>query len=366
MDTFLDLSDETLIQLGISLLIVLFGYFVGGWLLVAIVRSLGRRSANEFVDQAVRAVEPQLRWLALTVSLQLALFRLEFIDTRVRELLNAVFWAIYIAIAFLASWRLVGIGFTWLSRRLIGRKDVGVLEDLLPLLKQFSYFGLVLVFATIALSHYGVNVSALVATLGVAGLAVSLAAKDTLADALSGVLIILDHPFHVGDRIDVADVGAAGDVIDIGLRSSRIRLLDDRLVIVPNGVIARNPIVNYTYPDPIVRQDHQFAVANGSDIVKVQRVVTEAVRAAEGVLEDKPVNVLFWLTDTTGMIFRVEWWVDITAQLSMTGIPVKEVIYRALVDSGIEVPPATYDVNLRLDEDGRAWLSGTLSNASTP
>jgi MscS family membrane protein len=358
VDIFQALDSSDLIQVGISLLIVLLGFFIGGWLLVSVARFLGKRAGNEFAEKAVHVVEPQLRWLALAVSLQIALLRLDFFEPRVRELLREVFWAIYIFIGFLAVWRLVGIGFSWLTIRLAARKDVGVLQDLLPLLKQISYFVLVLVFATIFLSHYGIDVSALVATLGVAGLAVSLAAKDSLADAISGILIILDHPFHVGDRIDVADVGAAGDVVEIGLRSSRIRLLDDRLVIVPNGVIARNPIVNYTYPDSIVRMDTEFSVANGSDISRVQQVVIEAVRAAEGVLPDWPVNVLFWFNSTSSMTFRVEWWVDIIVQATLTGIPVKEVIYRALVDNGIEVPPAAYDVNLKLDEDGRAWLAG--------
>lgn len=75
----------------------------------------------------------------------------------------------------------------------------------------------------ILLSHYGVNVTALTAALGLSGLALALAARDTIADVISGLIILIDQPFRVGDRIEVEKVGTWGEVVEIGLRTTRIR-----------------------------------------------------------------------------------------------------------------------------------------------
>jgi small-conductance mechanosensitive channel len=357
MDAFLETGDELLLNLGISLLIVIVGYFIGGRLLVGLARTLARRAEGALVGQAARAIEPQLRWFMLVLSLQIALLRLDFIDEQVKMWINQASGVLYIVIAFLAIWRLIGACFDWLGTRLEARQETDALQKLLPLLKQLSYFTLILVSVTVLLSYLGINVAAFVAALGVGGLAVSLAAQDTLADAISGALIILDRPFQVGDRIDVLDVGSPGDVIEIGLRSSRIRLLDNRQVIVPNGVIARSQVVNYTSPDPILRLAFEFGVSYGADVDRVRQVVTDAVQTADGVLQDRPVSVLFWQMGDSALIFRVEWWIDLSAKTLMSGVPVREIIYRALQANGIEVPYSIYDVNLKLGGEERALFA---------
>ena len=70
------------------------------------------------------------------------------------------------------------------------------------------------------LDNFGVNVTALIAALGIAGLALSLAAQDTLADAISGLVILLDQPFRIDDQIEVEELGTYADVIEVGTRTS--------------------------------------------------------------------------------------------------------------------------------------------------
>jgi len=103
------------------------------------------------------------------------------------------------------------------------------------------------------LSHFNVDVTALLATLGLIGLALSLAAQDTLNDIINGVLIWLDRPFRIGDRIEIQGDKMWGDVIDIGTRSTRILLIDNTMVIVPNSVIGKNQVINYSYPDSSIQ-----------------------------------------------------------------------------------------------------------------
>jgi MscS family membrane protein len=361
--TNLSIDPEVLLKIVISLLIVVLGYFIGGWLLVRLARILARRSKSEFIALAVRKIEPLLRWFALVVSLHFALVRLDFINPAVDKWLDNIFVVLYMLLVFLVLWRLIDVEFSWLSLRLKSREDIEVLEELLPLLKQVAYFTLILICGSILLAYFGVDVSALVATLGVVGLAISLAAKDSLADAISGALIILDHPYHVGDRIDVAGTGMAGDVTEIGLRSTRIILPDNRVAIIPNGVIARTQVVNYSYPDTIVRQTYEFGVSAASEIDKVKRIVAESVRSADGVLPDRPVDVRFSRIGNPGHILQVDWWIDIPAQAQVKGPPVQEVVNRALVANGIETPFSAHEVRLNLGGDENARLSNALQNA---
>ncbi|MEZ4519488.1 MAG: mechanosensitive ion channel family protein [Chloroflexota bacterium] len=165
------------------------------------------------------------------------------------------------------------------------------------------------VISSLLLRHFGINVSALMAAVGIGGLALSLAARDTIADAIAGVIILFDRPFRVGDRIEIQNLGTWGDVVEIGLRTTRIRTRDNRMVIVPNSAINSGQIVNYTYPDPRYRIQTQVSVAYGSNIEHVRQVITDAVRHVEGVLPDKSVDVLYDEMGDFAMIFIVRWWI---------------------------------------------------------
>ncbi len=81
--------------------------------------------------------------------------------------------------------------------------------------------------------------TALATVLGLGGLAISLAAKDTIADAIAGFIVLVDQPYRIGDRIEIQELGTWGDVTDIGLPTTRIRTPDNRMVIVPNSTIAQ-------------------------------------------------------------------------------------------------------------------------------
>ena len=110
--------------------------------------------------------------------------------------------------------------------------------------------------------HQGL-ITAGIAVLGLCGLAFSIAAQATLADVIDGVIILVDKPFRVRHRIQLQDLQTWGDVISIGVRTTRIRTLGNRLVIVPNSRINRGQVVNYSYPDDRYRLEVNFAHPDG-------------------------------------------------------------------------------------------------------
>ena len=154
------------------------------------------------------------------------------------------------------------------------------------------------------------NVTALVAALGVGGLAITLAAQDTIADAIAGVIILVDRPFRIGDRIEIQGAGTWGDVLDIGLRTTRIRTRDNRVIILPNSTIGSNQVMNYSYPDPSYRSETHLSVGDDTDLEVARRLIVDTVRGVEGVLADRPIDALYIEMGSSGVIFRVRWWIE--------------------------------------------------------
>jgi len=130
-------------------------------------------------------------------------------------------------------------------------------------------------------------------------------------------------------------------VVEIGLRTTRIRTRDNRMVIVPNSMIGRNQVVNYTYPDPRYRIETHVKVVYGADIDTVRRTIIEAVRGVEGVLSDKPVDALYIEMGDWAMVFRVRWWIESYVDTRRIYDRVHAALQEALDEAGIEMPYPT-------------------------
>jgi len=146
------------------------------------------------------------------------------------------------------------------------------------MVRRLSDFIVIIFILSVALSHFGIDISALAAVLFAIGVIVALGARSSVADALSGFTILITQPFRVGDSIELLELGTSGDVLQISTLTTRIRLGDNREVFVPNSMISGNQVINYTYPDPRHRVQTDIGIAYGSDTDKVRRVITDAVR----------------------------------------------------------------------------------------
>jgi small-conductance mechanosensitive channel len=185
-----------------------------------------------------------------------------------------------------------------------------------------------------------------VALLGLGGLAVSIAAQATLADVIDGVLILIDRPFRVGHRIQLQELQTWGDVWAIGLRTTRIRTLDNRMVVVPNSKIGRGQVVNYSYPDDKYRLEVYVSVAFGADVEEVRALFVDAVRDVEGILEERPVDALVESLDDGAIKFRVRCWIDSYADFRHARDRVQSKLYRAFQEAALQSPTPTYDVRV--------------------
>jgi small-conductance mechanosensitive channel len=213
------------------------------------------------------------------------------------------------------------------------------------------------------LSHFDVDVSALVTTLGIGTLAIALAAQNTLADTINGFAIIGDRPFSVGDRIEILELDTWGDVIDIGLRSTRIRTRDNRMVVVPNSVIGKSLVVNHSIPSTVYRVQTHVGIDYGIDLEYVRQLIIDTVRAQDWVMKEERVEALFLEFGDSAMIFRVRCWIEHYVETRRIIDKLNSCLYDALSVANIDMSYPTMSVYHRVDEEDRDGLVAVLREA---
>jgi len=344
--TVLTISAQDWIDLGISLLLVfIFGYLLSR-LVVYILTGIFSRNKNKYAGAFVKQIRGQITVIILVFGFQIGTSRLPFIDALIKLWLKQIYTILIVVAATIILWRLMDVLVEWYQTEVSPQRDRRQVDTILLLLHRAGRTLLVTISAITLLSLFNLNVNALIAALGVGGLALSLAAQDTLSNVISGIMIMLDQPFRVGDRIEIKGLGTWGDVVDIGLRSTRIRTRDNRLVIVPNNTISTDQIVNYTYPDPRYRIEIEIGIAYGQDIEMVRKVLVDTVSKVEGVLPNRPVDALYVTMGDSAMTFRVRWWINSYVDTRRMFDRVNTALQVALDNAGIKCPFNTLDINI--------------------
>ncbi len=156
---------------------------------------------------------------------------------------------------------------------------------------------------------WGINPTGWLASAGIVGVAVGFAAKDTLSNLFAGVFIIADAPYQIGDYI-VLDDGVRGEVVHIGLRSTRIQTRDDVHITIPNSVIGMSKIVNQSGGgDTAMRVRIPVGVGYDSDVDQVKRVLSEIADSATGICTDPAPRVRFRRLGDSALEFELLVWV---------------------------------------------------------
>lgn len=339
---FLGLNSEQWIAAGISLLMVIAAAVLGRILVVILidrgVNRLTARTKTSFDDAIIKTLRWPSYWLIVVLSIDFALRRLNFLTAKWQPQIDSLMYVLYLCVGFMLAWNFIQNMFMWYGKEIAARTETNLDEQLLPFFRRVALITLVAIGLITVLGHFNVEIGALITTLGIGSLAIALAAQAALSDTISGFIIMVDRPFRIGDRIEIQDLDTWGDVVDIGLRSSRIRTRDNRMVIVPNSVLGKSLIVNHSYPDTQYRIQIHIGVVYGTDIEQARQVMVEAVRDVEGVLQEHPVEALFLEFGDSSLIFRVRWWIDSYVDTRRMFDRVNTALYHALNQAGIEIP----------------------------
>jgi small-conductance mechanosensitive channel len=360
----LGLNPEQWADVGIALLIVVLAAFIGRWLVTYVLeRWIGRvtrRTKSKLDEGIMKAIRTPVFWLILISALRVALERIDPLLGPWKESLPDIYFILYLLLVTLVIWALIGVFAEWYGDRLKKQAGSKLEKQWMPFLRRMAIIIVGLVAASVALSHFDVDISGMLATLGIGSLAIALAAQASLADVINGFLIMIDQPYRVGDRIEILDLDTWGDVVDIGLRSTRVRTRDNRMVIVPNSVIGKSLVVNYSYPDTRYRIQIHVGVAYGTEVETARETIVNAVSGVEGVLETHPVEALFLEFGESAMIFRVRWWIESYVDTRRMFDRVNTRIYEALETAGVELPPPLREVHHHIDDENTRRLARAL------
>ena len=177
-------------------------------------------------------------------------------------------------------------------------------DRMVQFIKQFLW--LIALFTTVAivLKINSIKISPLLAGAGIFGVSIGFAAKETIADILSGIFLITDRPIRVGDRVKIEQIGrhwgAWGDIEDIGLRRTRIRNTDGISVNYPNSLLANSVITNFSYSDTPVRVRIRLQVDFSADLEVTQRLIIDAIETCKDVIPGSAQVVVRSLWDDRG------------------------------------------------------------------
>jgi MscS family membrane protein len=163
--------------------------------------------------------------------------------------------------------------------KIVSAQDRAFAEQLFPLLRKVAKVGIVIAAAVLTADNLDIKITSLLAGLSVGGLALGLAAQDTVANLFGAVAIFLDKPFHIGDLIKVE--GVDGTVESIGLRSTRIRNSDGHHVTIPNKTMGNAIITNVTRR-PAIKTEMNLGLTYDTPVEKVKRatvILDEVFRA---------------------------------------------------------------------------------------
>jgi len=224
------------------------------------------------------------------------------------------------------------------------RRKLG--HDLFILLSKLSKIVLFVIGFFWVLAIWEVDLTPLFASAGIAGIAIALAVKDTLANLFGGISMFMDKTFKVGDYI-ILDNVERGEVVDIGIRSTRIKTRDDVMITVPNSILANTKIVNESAPEPRFRIRVSVGVAYGSDIEKVEELLLQVADKVEGVNKEPAPRVRFRAFGNSSLDFQLLCWVS---DPSLKGLITHEIlkdIYHIFKATGVEIPFPQLDLHVK-------------------
>jgi MscS family membrane protein len=214
-------------------------------LFTRVVFPLAAKTETGYDDQLLTAIRKPAEFLivigGLFVALQVLQLPTEPVD--LRRFSSAM---LKVLVTFDVAWALfnmVSLVETWLGKW-VSRTESTLDDHLLPFVRKSLRAFVIFIAALLTIQNLGYSISGLLASLGIGGLAVALAAKDTLANVFGSLMIILDRPFHIGDWIKTGDM--EGTVEEVGFRSTKIRTFAKTLISVPNSAITNQSIDNFS------------------------------------------------------------------------------------------------------------------------
>ena len=311
----------------------------------SVLRRLANLSKMELDNHIINAVHSPACWTVFCLGVLHALVLQPF-SPPWDVVLPHIFESIILLVWTIAVFRIIHLLFKKGTIEKIIRRSIS--NDAFKITQRLLRLTVIALSLMGILTLWDVNLTPLFASAGIAGIAVAMAAKDSLANFFGGISIFMDNTFKEGDYI-VLDSGERGAVVDVGMRSSRIMTRDDVMITIPNSILANTKIINESAPVPRYRIRIPVGVAYGSDPVEVEKLLTGLAKANDLVADDPEPRTRFRQLGASSLDFELLCWVDDPSLKGLVTHNLLTEIYAALNRENIAIPFPQMDVHLKQD-----------------
>lgn len=232
------------------------------------------------------------------------------------------------------------------GKKLASKTESTMDDNLVGLLHKSINILIAIIAFLYLLSFWGIEIGPLLASLGIAGIAIAFALQSTLSNIFGGISLILDKTIKVDDVVYL-DQQTKGTILDIGLRSTKIRTFDNELIIIPNGKLSEMQIQNIVLPEPKARVVIPFNVAYGADIDNVKKIILKEINKIPDVIKDPKPFVRFKEMQDSSLLFNLYFYVKSYKIRGKTKDNVNTKIYNCLNKNKINIPFPQMDVHLK-------------------
>ncbi len=335
-------SAHPYIQVALLFAAALFAALVVLPFIAGIVKYFTRQTKTDIDDKLIAALTAPVFYIMLVVAATMSLPLLGF-SQGIVAIGQSILHTLTVLIVAQISIRITHV-------LLIAASNTArlktVSEQTLPLFNNTSLaiIGAAALYAIFLI--WNINVTAWLASAGILGIAIGFAAKDTLSNIISGVFILADKPYSVGDFV-VLGSGIMGIVSDVGLRSTRIRTFDDEEVTIPNAAIANEAITNKSTGPHTGRVKVEVGVAYGTNLEKVTELLLTIAREHKLVLDNPEPSVSFVGFGDSSLNFLLSCRVEDPLTVFSTKSDIRYAIDKAFRKHKIEIPFPQQDVHLK-------------------
>lgn len=196
-------------------------------------------------------------------------------------------------------------------------------------------YGILILGLITALDSVGIKTSAVLASLGIVGLTIGFAARDSLSNLISGIIIFLDRPFVIGDLVEID--GNYGRVDRITLRSTRVVTVDGKMLAVPNVDVVNKTVTSFTN-FPHLRLDVQVTIGVSEDIDKARSILLELVSDRSLFMDEPPPGVVVRELNDYNVLLELRVWIENEREHLQESFRLREAIFKAFNRQNIEMP----------------------------
>lgn len=232
-------------------------------------------------------------------------------------------------LAFYLFWRILML----IMRRTL--RDSAMDKTTYSFVETAVQFTILTIGVVSALDSVGINTGALLASLGIVGVTIGFAARDSLSNFISGIIIFIDRPFVLGDLVEIDD--KYGRVSEITLRSTRVVTVDGRMLAVPNTEIINKTVASYTN-FPNLRLDIPVTIAVDEDIEKTRQILLDLVGDDSAYLKDPAPRVVTTALNDYNVALELQAWLIDERQHIEKRFELREKAFDALNKAGVEMP----------------------------